>query len=368
MSIGVPIPLDRIERVVEHWAGEAPRYDPQRCTTGRHDGSSCRACEAACPAGALRVDAATRLVGIEAVSCTGCDACVAACPTAALRSRRGVPASRVVACPRASGAGASPVGCAGGVGTGVLLALAAGGGVEIRTGDCDTCPSREAGERAREHVVVTNRILAALDVAHRVTITTAPAPAEEHSTASEPRAEMSRRGFFKSLGLGTRTSAVVAFAPEPGRDVLGWADPGRDARSSVAGSALAALAVDGAVVDTSGLPAGTPTVTAACDGCGVCAAFCPTAALQLRSHGEEVTLEVDVSACVACGLCETICPTAAMAVEREVRADDLRSGRRPVWKGRARTASRPRGPLTTAAAFTATLPARPRVSSGGDLS
>lgn len=46
-----------------------------------------------------------------------------------------------------------------------------------------------------------------------------------------------------------------------------------------------------------------------CKGCGICAAFCPQKALEIRN--EKVVLRDD-EACVACGLCELRCPDYAI--------------------------------------------------------
>lgn len=51
-----------------------------------------------------------------------------------------------------------------------------------------------------------------------------------------------------------------------------------------------------------------------CKGCGICAAFCPKKALEIRN--EKVALR-DAEACVLCGLCELRCPDYAIYLVNE---------------------------------------------------
>ncbi|HEX4978589.1 MAG TPA: 4Fe-4S binding protein [Acidimicrobiales bacterium] len=366
--VGLPISVDRIGRVVDHWTADRPRFDPSRCTTSRHDASGCRLCADACPTAALRIDPGTRLVEIDTTACTGCDLCAAECPTGALSSRRPAPSSSVVACPRAAVVeGASIVSCAGGISSTVLAGLASEEPVVVLVGDCPACPMAPAGARAADQVDAANRILAALRLPHRVSLRAALPPPEATPAVEERQRDdspaVSRRAFFRSMGLGARTSVAVAFAPEPTRDVLAWVDPARQPRpaAAVGLAELVARAPGVSDVDTTGLPAGSPVVDERCNGCGACAAFCPTAAFcVVESDGGSATLQLDVGACVGCGLCESICPTRALSVEPRLSPADVRAGRRTVWRGAAPSTSPTRGPLTTAAAFASRMPAPPR--------
>lgn len=371
--IAVGLPLESVGRAVDHWVGHRPLLRAERCTTARHERAGCRACQDACPPGALRIDPEHRLVQVDPDTCTGCDACVGACPTAALTSRAATPPSGVIACHPVADTtpAASVVPCAASLTAATLLELAIGGDVVVVVGDCAACPIA-AGSPITDRVSAVNRALAALGSTRRVTVRgpgdqppvpapivagESPAPATAGSRRGAP---VSRRAFFRFAGLGMRETAGAAMDTGNEPDILAWVDPAREARSSGTGAALAALAARAGagtvVVDTAGLGVGTPTLHGDCDLCGTCAAFCPTAALRLVTDGPTATLDVDVTACVACGLCEAICPRQAVDVTTTVAVDDLRGGRRSLRQGVPRQVSAQQGPITTAAAFAAHLP------------
>ena len=374
IAVGLPgLPLDSVERAVDHWVGHRPVLRADRCTTARHERAGCRACQDACPTGALRIDPQHRLVQIDPDTCTGCDACVGACPTGALASRAPKPRSGVVVCRPVAGTvpGASVVPCAASLSAATLLELATGGDVVVVVGDCDTCPTA-GGSPVAERVAAVDRTMAALGSTRRVTVRRPGAeppaarllpsdpPAPTTTTAPRRSAPVSRRAFFRFAGLGMRETVGAALDAGDEPDVLGWADPARDAQTSGAGAALATLAAQAgtgsSVVDTAGIGVGTPTLHGDCDLCGACAAFCPTTALRLVADGPASTLDVDVAACTACGLCEAICPRQALHVTTTVSVDDLHGDRRALRRGQPREPGARMGPITTAAAFAAHLP------------
>lgn len=48
-----------------------------------------------------------------------------------------------------------------------------------------------------------------------------------------------------------------------------------------------------------------------CKGCGICVAFCPTNALELKDGKVNIA---NMEACIECGLCELRCPDFAIYV------------------------------------------------------
>ena len=51
-----------------------------------------------------------------------------------------------------------------------------------------------------------------------------------------------------------------------------------------------------------------------CKGCGICVAFCPKGALELKD--EKVQRKEDTE-CVLCGMCELRCPDYAIYIEEK---------------------------------------------------
>jgi ferredoxin len=74
----------------------------------------------------------------------------------------------------------------------------------------------------------------------------------------------------------------------------------------------------GREVDTvaaDGLPFGTVVVDAnRCSACGLCARFCPTAALQFAVKDDTFALAFQPAACVDCGVCMAACPERAVTM------------------------------------------------------
>jgi len=59
-----------------------------------------------------------------------------------------------------------------------------------------------------------------------------------------------------------------------------------------------------------------PIIATACTACGVCALFCPEAAMR-RDNGE---MSVDYLYCKGCGICEVVCPVKGAIAMEEVPA------------------------------------------------
>ena len=52
-----------------------------------------------------------------------------------------------------------------------------------------------------------------------------------------------------------------------------------------------------------------------CKGCGICVAFCPKQALELRQE----KACVDTEKCIMCGMCELYCPDLALVVDTSLK-------------------------------------------------
>jgi hydrogenase-4 component H len=55
-----------------------------------------------------------------------------------------------------------------------------------------------------------------------------------------------------------------------------------------------------------------------CDGCGDCAAECPTEAISLKSENDQSVLVLNYTSCISCTICSDVCPTAAFTISNEL--------------------------------------------------
>lgn len=65
---------------------------------------------------------------------------------------------------------------------------------------------------------------------------------------------------------------------------------------------------------------------ARCTACGACVPVCPTGALTLREHPDEMWLQLDPAACSACQHCVSACPERAVTVYRQADVATLAAG------------------------------------------
>lgn len=301
------------------------------CLRTRLHGSSCQACEQACPASCLR--AAEGGVSLAA-GCTGCGRCRAACPTGALTvtgfdlgADLAPPHAVhwVVACARApSQANQLRVPCLGGLSVADLLWLCAQAPqhtVLLRDeGGCLGCDSGGELDPAQALLEQARALMSEVGVPperlpRRVSTSDARRGRSEDPMQSAGRA---RRGFFAALARPQPAAAKqqpAAKAPSAVRERLLQS---LDALARRHGGALPASLF--------------PSLEAApsCGGHRVCAAVCPTGALVRYRDDRAGRNGIAFAArdCIACGHCVAACPEKALRLQPGAGSAD--AGRRPL--------------------------------------
>jgi len=290
----------------------------------------CEACVAACPQGAITLDP----VQIDADRCDGCELCRVACRSAVFAAgdarcddveaawrtvERGRPFSLVCAHAAAShGEPHFPVACLGAVGweDALVPALLGAGEVELRHGACGSC-GRSGADTAWEVVLrAANSVAGALGLG-TIHAVSRPVSSPPGRGAGSGGRTLSRRDVFSLLrrrgrsavrqagdaavsrvGAAVGAPATSRPAPEPlwVRDIAAGLAVRRGAR--VRADPRAAVALDRPAVRSD-----------ACTRCGVCAAACPTGALE----AQDGRLTLRGHRCTGCDRCVRACPERAIA-------------------------------------------------------
>lgn len=263
-----------------------------RCTRARHAASTCTACTQACPLQALRIQDDD--LHLDAGACTGCGACLAACPMDALsgpepndallmqrvqQAAQTESAQLTVRCQVAEHSDASrtstvlKVPCLLRVRASDLRWMRTQGvqRIVLEHGPCADC-----GAQFAQHVRALTEAVA--DVA------------ETHEVSKQYLA--SRRAFF---GRWLRQTQ----AKEPIHETHHTQTVDVQARFVPESLARAR---------TAQLPAhGLQVKEGTCIGCGVCAAVCPTSALEVQADAQLWALTLDQTRCAGCKLCVDVC-------------------------------------------------------------
>jgi ferredoxin len=209
------------------------------------------------------------------------------------------------------------VSCLGAIGEAVLLEAVAGGAASVRLDDraCGACPRRRGMALARRTVRRARRLAGLFG--HQTPLLFVHAPGSWKRPA--PR---SRRRFLLLGRPPPRPPVEPAHSPALRRV------PGDRRALAVC---LERLGEPAARL----LPAGAASLwavaaTSACDGCGACAALCPTEALELDEGAATATLLHWPLWCTGCGACIARCPRRALAARDPVPSVFLTVPRLPL--------------------------------------
>lgn len=361
--------MPSVEDVVE--IAEAVRNKPiaiidERCVAVRNRNSGCRSCTEACIKDAIHVS--NNAVHLDLDACMACGACTSVCPSEALipleppdeTLAKDIVSSiqhtgehrAIIACARiASKLMADPrkfaeVPCLCRVDISLMLSLASHGlDVLLVDGTCKTCKYRDTNDVTDFLVDQTNDLIEKWQGSAKVM------RAHEFPDDCAMRVEdvrnirsRERRGFLGSTASKAKEAAVVAAMQELHLDHD--KDSSKTLRERLMAShghlpqysmvrhdnALNALDRMGKPVDDEPVHTtmwGHVELNARmCNGCGMCAMFCPTGALKKvegsNAH-DPYTMEFTCSACIDCGLCEDACFKKAITVSEEVRPSQLLS-------------------------------------------
>lgn len=290
---------------------EPVTIDHQACLRARHRRSACRACTDICPDEAISYESGK--LEVDASRCSKCSLCAGACPTGAMTilgiEEQSVLAGTALRCSKVGGEGPQ-VPCLGWLTADHLIGMALqgdGGTLELTCSDCTACPWASGSDLAAAAIQTATAALEAIGKPSAIRVTLVAAG------EAAPELVLSRRDLFS---LWTTEGKQVAKTLLPEKDVNHAKLPARvpARRTAWVKRADPADVPEVASVMPDG-PWKARAVSEACNGCGICAAFCPTGALAQRQDGEDWVLSHQAAACVGCGTCVALCPLKAVGEE-----------------------------------------------------
>lgn len=318
--------------------GARVRLDAGVCLPERFPSNECGMCISACPLGILASEggapALTDGAAMQADACIGCGQCAAVCPTGALHVDgfvvpKEIPGGEevMVDCWRVpvddSPPGALRVPCLGGLSAGWLLSVFDQSGERplrlLDRAQCDECPAGQ-GIKTLLGVITETRMMlfeagVTMDFMPMLVYrpTTLPLlPSIPEQSAVTP---ITRRSFFRAL-LGESVRTVDDLRAPVVREPGNLRTPTQPLERLRVSAALERIARrHDREVPRRALPSLT---MADCSAHGVCAAVCPTGALQRQStDGGAVEMQFNAGRCIACGQCARTCPDKAIRIDAE---------------------------------------------------
>ena len=355
--------LEFFIKAMEVFENKALHVRPLQCSRLRHQLSKCQLCSTCCPTMAISWGES---LDIAADKCSGCGICTTVCPTGALEANN--PTNEVLlkriasvlkhadeivfACsshqPKIA-AGSVQTGnivtvpCLGRIDESILVGGVALGATSMCLVD-DFCPdcNRKAGwDIAQQTIVTASNILGMLGISAKIAFSPKPIewgiPKAKTTTAQPPDSvdeEYSRRGFLEALTQETKKATILATSSMIKDDVT-------DGKVEIRKTGLPfylpqkrRLLLDAMrklgeatclPVSRDKLPFYHLKIDASCTGCGMCAYFCPTGALQKNEKDGKVVITFQLATCTRCNLCREICYKGAVSVSTKIKPEKLLS-------------------------------------------
>ncbi len=306
---------------------------PHLCLKARHRDSSCRYCAEVCPCDAISLDTSLQ---IDFSKCGGCGACVNICPTDVFRLNgfsyqsllRQLDENKLkqLACSRlADNENALRIPCLGYLDEAFLIgvALLDSAPLVINIGDCKKCefwPGVRAGIKSLKRA---NQILSVFGIKKNLTVFYQ----KTDSLASlNNRRVYSRKEFFSHLGIGVRNRVEVAMesaSESRSRTKVSLEPKIPQKRAHLLEQIQKLGQVVSERINTDNLPFSMLVINHRCNGCGMCATFCPTGALKINRFQERQVIDFDIQNCLTCALCRDICPEKAISFSSEISPSAL---------------------------------------------
>ena len=331
-----PVGLDRIVDILGHLQSPTIRVNPHQCTRVRHRRSTCTRCADACPTQAITWRESLK---VESDKCIDCGICATVCPTGALEAQAPTNAellgqikvrvaenrSVAFACPRylevtrAASAQIIQVKCLGRLDESILFGAVAEGApsVTLLDGVCTDCPHAVGRKIAAQVVQTTNALLTAFGCAHQIVFDARRlSSAENESSSTTPADGMSRRAFFDFLRRETIKATAVTVS-----SILGSQETPSTAEAKLPVGGLPTLVpAKHQLLLTELRKFERPVITAwnggvwqqfgfneKCNGCQMCAFFCPTGALSKLEQDGKLGVAFKPALCTNCRLCQELC-------------------------------------------------------------